>query len=130
MSRLAKLFSGASLALLVSGLPGLEPRCLAEARTGDRIPLRILYAGHPGSEGEADFVVFLKEHFRQVTTGHLAKANAQQAANADVVLFDYDGDGFKAPWPRLGADYARATVTIGVAGARFSGQQGLKTGYM
>ncbi len=130
MSRWAKLFRGASLALLVSGLPGPEARDVAAAEAGDRIPLRILYAGHPDSEREADFVAFLKKHFRQVATADLARFNGAQAANADVVLFDYDGDGFKAPWPRLEAGYARATVTIGVAGAWFGGQQGLKTGYM
>jgi hypothetical protein len=93
--------------------------------------LRILYLGHPGSEREADFVGFLERYFRQVKTGNLAVPfNARRTADADVVLLDYDGDGFKAPRPQLPPDYARPTVTLGVAGAFICSQRGLKTGYM
>ena len=71
-----------------------------------------------------------EQYFREVNTGDLARFNAGQAADADVILFDYDGDGFKAPRPSLPTDYARPTVTIGVAGGLFCSQRGLKTGYM
>ena len=66
--------------------------CLAQAPTGEKIPLSIRYLGHPGSEREADFVAFLKQHFRQVKMGDLPTFRGAQPAEADVVLYDYDGD--------------------------------------
>ena len=130
MNRRACLLSAVSLALAAVGLlmPGL--RCQAGTLPGDKIALRILYVGHPNSSREVDFLAFLRQHFREVNTGDLARFNAGQAADADVILFDYDGDGFKAPRPSLPTDYARPTVTIGVAGGLFCSQRGLKTGYM
>ncbi len=109
---------------------GLGPRLAAQNAPGNPFPLRILYVGHPGSEREADFVAFLKPHFRQVDTGDLARFTPQQAAGADVILLDYDGDGFKAPSVRLPDDYSRPTLTIGVAGAFLCSRHRLKTGYL
>ena len=130
VSRLAKLMSAAFLALAAFGLLLVGPRCEAQSAPGEKIALRILYVGHVGSSREADFLAFLKEHFRQVNTGDLASFSPKAATEADVVLFDYDGDGFKAPRPRLPNDYSRPTVTIGVAGGMFASQRGLKSGYM
>ncbi len=65
-----------------------------------------------------------------MSTGSRASFEAKQAADADVILFDHDGDGFKAPRPKLPTDYTRPTVTIGVAGAVFCDYLRLKTGYM
>jgi hypothetical protein len=96
----------------------------------EKIKLRIFYAGHPGSEREKDFASFLKQHFTQVGTGDLANFDGAQAKEADVVLLDYDGDGFKAPRPDLGKDYRRATVTVGVVGGMFCSRMDLKTGYL
>ena len=130
MSRLAQLFLTVFLALTAFGLLVPAPRCLAQAPAAEKLALRILYVGHAGSEREADFVAFLRQHFRQVSTGNLASFDAKQAVDADVILFDYDGDGFKAPQPKLAATYARPTVTIGVAGGLWASRQRLKTGYL
>jgi hypothetical protein len=97
---------------------------------GNKIALRILYAGHPGSTRERDFVKFLGEIFSSVATTDLARFTPATADGADVVLMDYDGDGFKAPRPHLGEGYARATVTIGVVGGFIGGDLRLKTGYL
>jgi len=101
------------------------------ATTNDRIDLKLLYVGHPGSAREKDFVTFLEQHFKAVTTGDLAQFQVPQAQAADVVIFDYDGDGFKAPRPRIrkGA-LTRPTVTLGVVGAEICSTMGLKTGYL
>jgi hypothetical protein len=99
------------------------------AAPADRIPLKLLYAGKPGSDREKDFVAFLKEHFSDVQTGDFAKFTGQQADGFDVALLDWDGDAFQGPHPAIAADYARPTVTIGVAGAFVCSQRGLKTGY-
>ncbi len=95
-----------------------------------KIDLRILYAGHPGSAREKDFVQFLREHFGEVETGDLKGFQKGQTAGFDVAILDYDGDGFKAPQPYLTEDYARPTVTVGVVGAFICGRSGLKTGYL
>jgi hypothetical protein len=102
----------------------------AQNTPSEKINLKLLYAGQPGSEREKEFVAFLSERFAQVKTADLARFTPNDANGSDVVLFDYAGDGFKAPRPRLPQDYARATVAMGVIGAFICDQQGLKTGYM
>ncbi len=101
-----------------------------EAGPSDKIDLRILYAGHPGSAREKDFVDFLTEHFKKVKTGDLRTFTGQNTAGSDVIILDYDGDGFKAPRPELSRNYARATVTVGVIGAFICGGLRLKPGYL
>jgi len=130
VSAAAKLLSAAFLAVGLSGPFVPAGCCQAEVPGTDKSPLRIFYAGKPGSAREADFVAFLRQHFRHVSTGDLASFEAQQAADADVILLDHDGNGFKAPRPKLPTDYTRPTVTIGVAGAVFCDYLRLKTGYM
>jgi hypothetical protein len=97
-----------------------------------KIAMRILYAGHPGSAREKDFVNFLRKHFTQVQTGDLATFNDKSADGFDVAILDYDNDGmdaFKFPRPKLSPNYAHATVTVGVAGGLICSQLRLKTGY-
>lgn len=92
--------------------------------------LRILYAGHPGSDREKDFVDFLAKHFDTVETGDLKAFKESDAEGFDVTILDYDGDGFKAPRPRLSQSFARPVITMGVAGAFISGSLDLKTDYL
>jgi len=97
-----------------------------------KIAMRILYAGHPGSDREKDFVEFLSKYFTQVETGDLATFSDRSADRFDVAILDYDGDGmdaFKFPRPKLSQNYAHATVTVGVAGGLIGSQLRLKTGY-
>jgi len=119
----------AILALSAWALVVLGPQCLAQGASQEKLPLRILYAGKPGSDREADFLAFLRQHFRQVSSANLAGFDGTEAGKADVLLLDYDGDGFKAPRPKLPKSFDRPTVTIGVAGALWSSSRGLKTGY-
>jgi hypothetical protein len=95
-----------------------------------KIAMRILYAGHPGSAREKEFVEFLGNYFTQVQTGDLAKFTNESADGFDVMIFDYDEQGFNAPQPRLSQNYARPTVTVGVPGTAIGSQLGLKTGYL
>ncbi len=129
MSRSAKLFAAGLVTLLLgAAVPGVGS--VAQAAGIEKMPLRILYAGHPGSARETEYVAFLKEHFREVTTGDFATFKPEDARNADVVLLDYDGDGFKAPRPRLPESYSKPTLTIGVAGGLLCSNHRLKTGYL
>jgi hypothetical protein len=113
--------------------------------------LKILYAGHSGSNREKDFVGFLRQHFDVVQTADL-KAFAQSgfaekdAEGFDVTIFDYDGDGREAPqsavrprfpdeWPgnsrgTTGPWLTRPLITVGVAGGQMCQQWKLKTGYL
>ena len=92
--------------------------------------LRILYAGHPDSEREKDFVEFLSKHFEVVETGNLKAFTDSDAEGFDVTVFDYDGDGFKAPRPSISRNFSQPVVTVGVVGAFISGSQSLKTDYL
>ena len=106
--------------------------CSAQEQTqtapAGKINLRILYAGHPDSEREKDFVSFLREHFQAVRTGDLAKFADPGPQDADVIILDYDGDGFDAPRVGFAKGYARPTITVGVAGAHIC--RNLKTDYL
>ncbi|MBN2132456.1 MAG: hypothetical protein JW741_23340 [Sedimentisphaerales bacterium] len=103
-----------------------EPNAQADAGSD----LRILYAGHPGSEREGDFVRFLRQHFGTVETADLATFVESQSDGFDVTILDYDGDGFKAPHINISRQFSRPLVTVGVAGGLMCSQWGLKTGYL
>jgi hypothetical protein len=107
----------------------LAPDALAQTPPARKIDVRLLYVGHPGSDREKDFVQFLQQYFREVRTADLAKFDPAQTRAADVVLFDYDSVGEKAPRPSLPPAYTRPTVTIGIAGSFICTQRGLKTGF-
>ncbi len=96
----------------------------------DRIDLRILFVGKPGSARQKDFTGFLKQHFKGVRTADLANFAPETSEGFDVTIFDYDGDGFKAPRVQLPEDFNRPVVTISVAGALMSDNWRLKTGYL
>ena len=109
----------------------LQPCSAAEYEgLSEKIGLRILYAGHPGSEREKDFVDFLSAYFTEVKTVDLKEFKEDNTAGFDVTILDYDGDGFKAPRLKLSESYSRATVTVGVTGALICGNLKLKTGYL
>lgn len=92
--------------------------------------LRVLYAGHPGTDREKDFVDFLAKHFETVMTSDLKAFKDSDAEGFDVTILDYDGDGFKAPRPRIPRSFARPVITMGVAGAFICGSLNLKTDYL
>jgi hypothetical protein len=102
----------------------------ADASPTSKIDLRVVYVGMPGPGRADDFVPFLGKHFAEVGHGDLAEFRESDADGYDVVILDYDGDGFKAPRPSLSRTYARPTVLVGVMGALLSGNLGLKTGYI
>ena len=96
----------------------------------NKFNLRILYTGNPGSRREKEFIKFLTGHFTKVEAGDLAGFKESDAKGFDVIILDYDGKGFDAPRPQLSPEYARPTVTVGVAGALICGNMSLKTGYL
>jgi hypothetical protein len=139
--------------LLIVALAGIEGRAQSSSAPADTqvSKLRILYAGHPGSDREKDFVRFLGQHFETVKTvdlGAFAKTGFKDkdAEGFDVTIFDYDGDGFKAPQPpvlprfldeaakdspsMVGLRFTRPLITVGVAGGLMCSRWSLKTGYL
>jgi hypothetical protein len=115
------------LAILLADSRSYAQAAPAAAEKGK---LRVLYAGHPGSDREKDFVQFLGQHFETVKTGDLSAFKDQDAEGYDVTILDYDGDGFKAPRPRVSQAFSRPLITVGVAGGLMASQWGLKTGYL
>ena len=96
----------------------------------DRVDLKILYAGHPGSEREEDFSRFLRAHFAEVAVTDLAAFREEQADGFDVAILTYDGDGFKAPRPQISRGFSRPMMTVGVPGAHICGNLSLKMSYL
>ena len=96
----------------------------------DKIDLKILYAGHSGSSRETALVTFLREHFAEVQTCDLEGFKEVEAEGFAVTVMDYDGDGFKAPRPRLSREFSHPMMTVGVPGAFICGNLSLKMGYL
>lgn len=106
---------------------GTQTATKVETQPDAQFDLKILYAGNPGSRREADFVEFLKKHFKEVKTGDLAVFNGSQADAVDVTILDYDG---RAPEPFIPEDYTAPTITMGATGAQICGRLGLAPGYL
>jgi hypothetical protein len=107
---------------------------IAQAQPAQKINLKLLYAGQPGSEREKEFVEFLSGYLVSVKTGDFAKFTPAQADGVDVVLLDSDADGTGAIQmsrpAALPNTYTRPTMTLGMAPALYAGGMGLKTGYL
>lgn len=97
---------------------------------GDKINLRILYAGLLDTDRQKDFVKFLSGHFKEVGIADFLNFKPTQTEDFDVVILDHDGAEFRAPRPDVSRDYSRATITMGVPGAFISNNLGLKTAYL
>jgi hypothetical protein len=121
-----------SAALLVVLVAGTWSRAQSQAApaAGEVSKLRILYAGHPGTDREKDFVGFLKKYFDVVRTGDLATFKEADTQGFDVTLLDWDINEFKGPRPRLSQNFSRPVMTLGVPGGLISLQWRLKTGYL
>jgi Disulphide bond corrector protein DsbC len=106
------------------------------------LPLKVLYAGNPGSARARDFQSFLSRHFATVGTADLRTFTPKDAGAFDVIIFDWTPvmagahpkvvDGFvrvpRPPLPpSLGKEYGRPTVLIGPVGGLIGDHEGLKT---
>ena len=118
------------LALLVVPCAGGQ-----EAPTENKLSLRILYAGVPGTARQKDFVSFLSTHFVEVKSVDFMSFTEEQANESDVVILDKDGiqwanKGGNPLWDiRLSKNYSRATLALGVPGAFLYDRMRLKPGY-
>jgi len=118
-----------AILVLVAGLVGWAgPQ--ASTETGDGSTLAVLYAGHPRSARERNFVAFLRKHLGKVETTDLKTFRESQCDGFDVTILDYDGDLFKAPRPLFSDGFSRPVITVGVPGAFICSQRDLKTGYL
>ena len=95
-------------------------------------PLKILYAGNPGSDRERDYVGFLKGTFPVVDAVDYRTFREEMADGHDVVIFDWTsiqkrdasgrvdeknpGMAYPKPIPHPGENYSRPTILIGGAG--------------
>ena len=151
MKRSGLAWARAALSALLLVSAGSQAQPSSALATSEISKLRILYVGHPGSDREKEFVQFLGQHFATVKTADLnafvqSGFKNQDAEGFDVTIFDYDGDGFKAPrpmiWPRFldedvksprtmaGPWFTRPLITVGVAGGLMCDRWELKTGYL
>jgi hypothetical protein len=115
-------------AVLLAILPtGARSYAQAQAQVSK---LRILYAGHPGTEREKDFVGFLQKYFDVVRTGNLETFKEADTEGFDVTLLDWDWNAFEGPRPKLSESFSRPIMTLGVPGGMICNEWRLKTGYL
>jgi len=131
---------GLLLAALVSPADATERNALFDA--DGKIKLRILCTTSVKPGRTDDFVAFLSKHFVKVGTTDYKSFQEGAAEGYDVVIIDYGTKGYDvviidygttrpgSPVPNLSPGYARATVTMGVAGSEVGRRLGLKTGYL
>ena len=94
--------------LVASGVLLADVPKPAPPETPEKIALCILYAGHPASQREKDFVEFLSKYYTQVRTGDLAIFGDKSADGFDVAILDYDSEP-QRPSRRRGRGCRRAT---------------------
>jgi len=119
---------GLLLAALVSPADATERNALFDA--DGKIKLRILCTTSVKPGRTDDFVAFLSKHFVKVGTTDYKSFQEGAAEGYDVVIIDYGTTRPGSPVPNLSPGYARATVTMGVAGSEVGRRLGLKTGYL
>ena len=119
---------GLLLAALVSPADATERNALFDA--DGKIKLRILCTTSVKPGRTDDFVAFLSKHFVKVGTTDYKSFQEGAAEGYDVVIIDYGTTRPGSPVPDLPRGYARATVTMGVAGSEVGRRLGLKTGYL
>ncbi len=103
---------------------------IKQAGTSEKLDLRILYVGLPGTERRKDFVEFLRQHFWQVDTADYNTFKEEQTKDCDVAIFDKDGLEWKSLDIEVSGQYSRATISIGVPGAFWCRRVSSKMGYM
>jgi len=126
----------ASLCVFVLGKP---------AQAGELIPLKLLYAGNPGSDREHDFTAFLGKSFAKVGTTDYRTFKEDDANGYDVVILDWssiyprdnqgkiekDFRGLNSPRPpKLSSTFDRPTILIGAAGGYATMQSQLKINWL
>jgi hypothetical protein len=122
----------AAVGLLVVLLAGTRSHAQSQSApaAAEMSKLRILYAGHPGSDREKDFVEFLKKYFDVVQTGNLETFKEADTQGFDVTLLDWDWNDIKGPKPKVSESFSRPVVTLGVPGGLICRQWRLKPGYL
>jgi hypothetical protein len=104
----------------------------AASRADERFPVKVLYAGNPGSDREKDFKTFLAKQFVEVGATDYRKFKDGNAKGYDVVILDWTSiyprdeagkvlekfNGLNSPDPRptISEVYDRPTILIGAAG--------------
>jgi hypothetical protein len=133
----------AAAAWLAFGTPAPVP-------AGEKIDLKVLYAGNPGSDREQDFTGFLKEQFTEAGSTDFRTFKADEAKGYDVVLFDWtsiyarEKDGKLTPRsgpsaaasismpqaPKISDGFSRPAVLIGAAGGALTMKMSLKINWL
>jgi hypothetical protein len=124
------LFAGTVVLLLAAPLTADE-----------RLDVRVLYCGDPGSARETDYHSFLARHFTKVTLRDAREFKEKDADGHDVIIFDwsngYDGKGGidqvkrrRYHSPRLSMKFTRPTILVGWAGGSVSNPLKLKIDWL
>ena len=130
MRRIGAALALAALLAIPLASTGSQAQSPSAPAASEMSKLRILYAGHPGTDREKDFVGFLKMYFDVVQTGNLQTFKESDAQGFDVTLLDWDWNATNGPRPRVSPSFSRPVMTLGVPGGFMCRQWKLKTGYM
>ena len=130
MRRIGAALALAALLAIPLVSTGSQAQSPSAPAASEMSKLRILYAGHPGTDREKDFVGFLKMYFDVVQTGNLQTFKEADTQGFDVTLLDWDWNDIKGPKPTVSEGFSRPVVTIGVPGGLIGRRWRLKTGYM
>ena len=96
----------------------------------EKSDLRILYAGLMETDRARDFVAFLAARFETVETTEYLTFKEAESTGFDVTILDHDGLDVEASRLWISRRYDRATIAVGVPGARVCSRLDLKTAYL
>ena len=79
---------------------------LSDSSSDRPLPVRVVYAGKPGSKRERDWVRFLSRHFAAVCTADYERFTESDARDADVIVFDWPSAWYPEDGPRIRRQHA------------------------
>ncbi len=119
-------FFAATLAVtLTSSLAGQDQQ--STSGLGEKIDLKVLFAGDPETTRTKDFVDFLGQHFSQVSFCEVSKYNEDDSTGHDVILLD--SESFRTRISGLTKDGGRPTMLIGAFGGMTGSRLQVRTNY-
>jgi len=118
-------FLGAILAITLS--PVVACQDVNRTSTGhDKLAIKVLFAGDPGTARTRDFLTFLRQHFTQVRFAEIEKHTHDASTGHDVIILD---SANRTKVPGLSRDDGRPTILIGTFGGYLGSRWRLRTNW-
>ncbi len=121
----AAVFATLLSATLSTAVLGQDANLASVAR--DKIGIKVLFAGDPGTERTKDFLTFLGRHFSQVRFADIEQHAHAGSAGHDVIILD--SANYRTKTRGLSRDDGRPTILVGTFGGMLGSRWKLRTNW-